>query len=89
MGKFMYRNSNQTLPSTFDEYFRHIDHHYDTRTRSNHVCSLPTPRTDFGKQSIKFAGIKIWSDIPNTIKSAQTRDNFTLKLKTYLVQNTT
>jgi hypothetical protein len=89
VGKFMYRNSNQTLPSTFDEYFRHIDHHYDTRTRSNHVFSLPTPRTDFGKQSIKFAGIKIWSDIPNTIKSAQTRDNFTLQLKTYLVQNTT
>ena len=59
VGKFMYKHSKSTLPLSFDEYYRHIGHSYSTRTRLNSEFTLPHPRTELGKQSIKFTGVKI------------------------------
>ena len=85
VAKFMYRNSNKTLPASFDEYFKPIDHTHYTRTKSQNVYSLPRPRTDFGKQSIKYNGIKIWSQVPCGIKSITNKDSFNFQIKTFLL----
>ena len=85
--KFMYRNSKSTLPSSFDEYFRNIEHQYSTRTKANSILALPRPRTDFGKQSIKYNGVKIWSEIPLTIRNASSYLSFGTLLKSHLIEN--
>ena len=82
----MYRNSQNALPSTFDQYFSHINHQYHTRCRSTNTYRLPAMRIDIGKQSVRFSGVKIWSDIPNNIKSLTSFNLFSDQLKSFLLQ---
>ena len=84
VGKFMYRNSNLTLPLSFDEYFQPINHHHNTRTRVNSVFSLPRPRTELGKQSIKYQGVKIWGEIPLDIQNCSDLKTFCNRLKSHI-----
>ena len=85
IGKFMYRSNKNMLPSSFDQYFDEIKHNYQTRSRTNNNLVMPMPRTDIGKQSIKFTGVKIWSDIPLEIKNANSLDNFSKCLKAHII----
>ena len=87
VGKFMYRSHNQTLPSSFDGYYKCIGHSHNTRTRLISEYALPRPRTELGKQSLKYTGIKIWSEIPNDIKCCTTLQLFSTHIKTYILQN--
>ena len=88
VGKFMHRNNNTTLPLSFDGYYKHIQHPHNTRTRLHSEYILPRPRTELGKQSIKYTGIKIWSEIPHCIRSHANPDIFSTHLKSYILQNT-
>ena len=58
VGKFIYRHSKADLPVSFDEYYSHINHSYGTRACLNPELTLPQPRTELGRQSIKYAGVK-------------------------------
>ena len=86
VGKFMYKYSKTDLPLSFGEYYRYISHSYGTRTHINSVFSLPRPRTEMGKQSIKYMGVKIWSEIPQDIKTSDTLQVFSDKFKLHLSQ---
>ena len=86
VGKFMYKYSKADLPLSFGEYFRHINHSYGTRTRLNLEFSLPQPRTELGKQSIRYAGVKIWSEIPPDIKTYDKLQIFSDKFKSHILQ---
>ena len=85
VSKFMYKNANKTLPQTFSEFFRHINHHHETRTKARSNFVLPKPRTNFGKQSLKYNGVKVWSEIPYNIRTALSKDLFTSQVKDYLL----
>ena len=74
------------LPLSFGEYYSNIDHSYGTRTHLNSEFSLPRPRTELGKQSIKYAGVKIWSEIPLDIKSSDKLQVFSDKFKSHILQ---
>ena len=87
ISKFMYRNSKSTLPASFDGYFRPIEHQYNTRTKSNSNMTFPRPRTDLGKQSIKFQGVKIWSELPPSIRDASSYENFSTLVKSHILEN--
>ena len=82
----MYRNTKHDLPSSFDEYFRHIDHHHYTVARDRNTFTLPNPRTDFGKQSIKYLGIQIWSALPEDIRNAPNIESFNSMVKGFLIK---
>ena len=84
VGKFMYKNSNSALPLSFDEYFININHPYNTRT--NDVFSLPRPRTDLGKQSLKYTGTKVWNEIPSHIRSSLSPQLFNTQLKSFIIE---
>ena len=86
VGKFMYKHSKSTLPLSFDEYYRHIGHSYSTRTRLNSEFTLPHPRTELGKQSIKFTGVKIWKEIPQNIKNSACLQGFNDQIKSFILQ---
>ena len=87
ISKFMFRNSKTSLPSAFDEYFRPIGHEYNTRTRTYESLTTPRPRTEFGKQSIKYTGVKIWNSLPSAVQDASSYDSFCTLVKAHILEN--
>ena len=85
VAKFTYKYANQTLPLTFSEYFSQIPHNHDTRIKANNTLRLPKPRTNFGKQSLKFTGVKVWSEIPCPMKECRNLDTFSSQVKELLL----
>ena len=86
VGKFMYKSFSLALPPSFGEYFMNIGHQHYTRAKANAEFILPRPRTDLGKQSIKYMGVKIWNEIPTNIRSSLTLQLFCTELKTFITQ---
>ena len=62
-----------------------FNHHHETRTKARSNFVLPKPRTNFGKQSLKYNGVKVWSEIPYNIRTALSKDLFTSQVKDYLL----
>ena len=62
--KFMYRFENNLLPVSFKKYFTNLDciHAYDTRSKQKSKYFLPRYRTNYGKKSLQYFGIKLWSE---------------------------
>ena len=86
ISKFMYRHNKQLLPATFDQYFAPVEHRHNTRLNANNALTIPSLRTNIGKQSLKFSGAKVWNQIPRDIKEASTLDNFSLRMKAFIIQ---
>ncbi len=85
----MYRHNKQLLPASFAQYFNPIAHHYNTRLRVNEFLSLPPLRTDIGKQSLKFTGVKIWNQIPSDVREANSLDIFSDRVKAFIIEQRT
>ena len=68
--KFMYRFENNLLPVSFKKYFTNLDcvHAYDTLSKQKSKYFLPRYQTNYGKKSLQYFGIKLWSEIPQEIK---------------------
>ena len=63
IGQFMYRVFHKKVPCLFDNYFmlNCVYHSYETRQR--YMYHLPTVRTEYAKNSIKYKGASIWNNI--------------------------
>jgi len=63
---------NVGLPNHFDNYFAEIAsvHKYQTRLASLQKYYLPRMNTSLGQISLKYIGPKIWSNIPEKLKSS-------------------
>ena len=72
LAKFMYSFHNGGLPNHFDNYFAEIAsvHKYQTRLASLQKYYLPRMKTFLGQLSLKYIGPKIWSNIPEKLKSS-------------------
>jgi len=72
VAKFMYSFYNGGLPNHFDNYFAEIAsvHKYQTRLASLQKYYLPRMKTSLGQLSRKYIGPKIWSNIPEKLKSS-------------------
>jgi len=59
------------LPNHFDNYYVEIAsvHKYQTRLASLQNYYLPRMKTSLGQLSLKYIGPKIWSNIPEKLKS--------------------
>jgi len=70
--KFMYSFYSGGLSNHFDNYFAEIAsaHKYQTRLASLQKYYLPRLKTSLGQLSLKYIGPKIWSDIPENLKSS-------------------
>jgi len=71
VAKFMYSFYNGGLPSHFDNYFTEIAfiHICQTRLAALQKYYLPRMKTSPGQLSLKYIGSKIWSNIPENLKS--------------------
>ena len=86
VGKFMFKSASHSLPPSFDDYFSNIDHIHNTRARVNADYSFPRPRTNLGKQSIKYMGVKVWNEIPADTRQSLTLDAFCTQTKLLIKQ---
>ena len=68
----MYSFYNGGLPNHFDNYFAEIAsvHKYQTRVASLQKYYLPRMKTSLGQLSLKYVRPKIWSNIPENLKSS-------------------
>ena len=76
VAKFMYNMNNETLPEVFSDYITPIQHKYYTRHRLRSHYELGTPSSDIGKSSVKFMGVKVWGDLCEDLKQANSIDAF-------------
>ena len=67
----MHAFGNGLLPNTFNDYFTKIQflHKHDTRLKTRQKYYLPRMTTSLGQRSLTYLGPKIWSEIPNELKS--------------------
>ena len=72
VANFMYSINNGGLPNHFDNYFADIASvpKYQTRLASLQKYYLPRMKTSLGQLSLKYIGPKIWSNIPEKLKSS-------------------
>jgi len=81
---------NGELPDLFDNYFSEIAsiNKYQTRLASLQEYYLPRMKTSLGQLSLKYIGPKIWSNIPENLKSLSPY-SFRKNIKTpcYLAKN--
>ena len=84
--KFIHLFKESKLPDEFNNFVESINHNHYTRSTMQHNYKLPQPRTDLGKSSIKFQGVKVWNDLPIYIKEEKNTNKFKDKHKTYLLQ---
>ena len=68
--KLMYKIHNNVLSFANSDKFNLIKNCYTHKTRLSHKNNffLPRTRTRLGQKSLSFAGIKIWNEIPSSIK---------------------
>ena len=77
---YMFSLSNDLLPTVFRSYCSKPSHRYETRySKSN--FSLAPYVSKINETSIKVIGPKIWSMVPEQIKSLQFRKTFANHLK--------
>ena len=87
VSKFMYSMNNEFLPEVFSDYVKPIQHTYSTRHRFRSHYELATPKSDTGKSSIKFFGVKLWGSLENDLKDAGSLNKFKELYKTNLFEN--
>jgi len=72
VAKYMYSFHSGGLPNHFDNCYADIAsvHKYQTRPASLQKYYLPKMKTSLGQLSLKYIGPKIWSNIPENLKSS-------------------
>jgi len=89
VSKFMHTICTNRNPDAFNNYFIPIAHSHSTRNSFNSQFTLPQPRTNFGKRSICYKGVIIWSKIPPDIKNIPSHKHFKVESRRFIVQNIT
>ena len=88
---FMFDFYNNTIPSSFSNFFTSIRkvHNYNTRLSSSSAYYTPAIRTNYGKFSLRYQGPLTWNSIDHNTKEINHHKIFKQKskaqfLKTYI-----
>ena len=68
-------------PAAFSNFFELSTHRYGTRLRQNSCYSIMKPKTEMGKKSLKFYGVKVWIELPLCLKEISEPKKFNTKFK--------
>ena len=85
--KFMWAIHNNSIPDAFKDYFIPLSHSYSTRTKNKANYTVPRPRTNLGKCSIKYQGIIVWGKIPHELQNLDKSTQFKSQLKEHIIEN--
>ena len=83
----MYKISNGTAPNYMTSMFEKSNNTHDTR---NSMSVFTIPRVHkFGLNSFKYTGIKLWNNLPLTIKTKTSKNVFKKSVKQYTLYDVT
>ena len=68
-------------PTAYSDFFDLSTHTYTTRLRQNSTFSIMKPKTEMGKKSVKYFGVKIWIKLPLSLKELLEPKKFNLEFK--------
>ena len=82
----IYKVANRSCPETMNEVFQfQIQNHRNLR--NNSTFRIPSFNTIFeGKESVSYLGPKIWSQVPDEIKSLESLRSFKKAIKKWTPQ---
>ena len=83
VAKLIHSVFHNYCPSAFSDFFEISNHRYATRLRQNSCFSLMKPKTEFGKKSLKFFGVKIWFKLPCDLKELSEPRMFNQEFKKF------
>ena len=88
MGIFMYKAMNQLVPGQIGEMFTCLSTQYSYQTRSmvNGNLFIPANHLMAEQRSLRYAGSKLWNEIPYEIRSANSLNSFKIKFNAYLLE---
>ena len=76
-------------PKSFSNFFELSTHNYNTRLRSSSCFSLMKAKTELGKRSLRFSGVKIWAKVPISLKEISDSKKFSKDLKRSIILHVT
>ena len=76
----MFQIHIESLPKQINELFERKDSSIRELRSKNHLTQN-RPKTDLGRNTIRFRGTSIWSVIPPEMKDLKTLENFKRNLK--------
>ena len=83
MAAIMYNVKSKTLPESILNLFETNENPTSRELRNNSCFKSIQPRTEFGRNSIRFRGPAIWKVIPTETKNCPSYNNFKNKLSTF------
>ena len=87
--KFMHAIHYHSNPDAFKDYFTPLSHSYSTRTKNMANYTVPRPRTNLGKRSIKYQGIIVWGKVPHKLQNLEKFTQFKSQLKEHIINTNT
>ena len=69
--RLIYQHQTFKLPIIFKEYFKVRNEIHNRDTRNNRKLNIPKAKTNYGYNSIKVVGAKIYSPVPEGLKNVQ------------------
>ena len=84
--KFIWKFVNSQLPASINSLFITHQIHYASRHVNELKFNLPYKRTSLGTSFLFYSGIKNWNNLPLSVKSTKSLNNFKNKLKTLLLE---
>ena len=84
----MYHYYYNLLPSSFENFFQSVAsvHSYNTRLASKSTYYIITIKTNYGKFNIRFAAVKVWNHLEESIKHLPLK-TFKNKVKLNILQS--
>ena len=78
IGIFMYKAMNQLVPGQISEMFTCLSTQYSYQTRSmvNGNLFIPANHLMAEQRLLRYAGSKLWNEIPYEIRNANSLNNF-------------
>ena len=83
----MYKVHNEIVPDPIIDLFDKTEtmHKYSTRSVTNQNYLLKRTNLNKGERGILVAAVKVWNDLPASIKESESLELFKSKLKHYLL----
>ena len=88
MAIFKYKAMNQLVPGQISEMFTCLStqYSYETRAMANGNLFIPANHLMAEQRSLRYAGSKLWNEIPYEIRNANSLNSFKIKLNAYLLE---
>ena len=89
IAKFMYKYTNNKLPSNFLHYFTNLAsiHFHNTRLKSSSRLFLPRTEEMIGYRALLFSGVKIWRNLSLDLKQKKSLSSFSKAVKQNLLRH--